>query len=218
VTERSSHQREVNNLLQRRPSWTDDDVLRFTALIRQDHLNEQEELHAKEASQVADAEVEREFNELMRSILSRYHEEQIWSDKIRSASTYGSLAALGLNLVVFILAIVLVEPWKRKRLAQTFEKRIEELSKETRAMIEGALLDLNSEFSLQRGLLEGLTIGSVTRGVGSGESSQIRSDIGENEISAVQSTDGRRLDNPAILLFGGAIAGGLMTWISSRMI
>ncbi len=116
VTQRAKSQREVNDLLQRKTSWTDDDVGRFTLLVRQDHLIEQAETKAKVEAQLSDDAVEKEFNELMRTILARYHEEQVWSDKIRSASTYGSLAVLGMNLFVFIMAIILVEPWKRKRL------------------------------------------------------------------------------------------------------
>ncbi|KAI0345728.1 hypothetical protein BDW22DRAFT_1418073 [Trametopsis cervina] len=131
VQQRAQSQREVNDLLQRKSSWTDDDVGRFTALVRQDHLFEQAESRAKQAVQTTEDAVEREFTELMRVILHRYHEEQVWSDKIRSASTYGSLTVLGLNVLVFILAITVVEPWKRKRLAQTFERKVQEMSSST---------------------------------------------------------------------------------------
>lgn len=89
----------------------------------------------------------------MRTILARYHEEQVWSDKIRSASTYGSLAALGLNMVIFILAIVIVEPLKRRRLAQTFEKKIEEMSLENTAMVDGGMKGLARHFEEQKQLL-----------------------------------------------------------------
>ncbi|THH05971.1 hypothetical protein EW145_g4407 [Phellinidium pouzarii] len=118
VARRSSSQRELNDLLQRKSSWNDADVLRFTELVRTDHAHELAEARARAAAADADGAVERQFGELMRTILARYHEEQVWSDKIRSASTYGSLAALGLNLIVFVFAIVLVEPWKRKKLVQ----------------------------------------------------------------------------------------------------
>lgn len=131
VQQRAKSQREVNDLLQRKSSWTDEDVGRFTALVRQDHLYEQSEACAKAEAIQTEEEVDRAFTELMRVILNRYHEEQVWSDKIRSASTYGSLTVLGLNVIVFILAIVIVEPWKRRRLAQTFEKKVEEMSAET---------------------------------------------------------------------------------------
>ena len=105
-------------------------------LVREDHSYEQAEARAKEAAKTADGDVERELTELLRSILARYHEEQVWSDKIRSASTYGSMTALALNLFVFIMATLVVEPWKRRKLAHTFEKKVEELSEETRDLLE----------------------------------------------------------------------------------
>lgn len=140
---RSQSQREVNELLQRKSSWTDGDVGRFTTLVREDHMFEQNESKAKEAVTDSDAVVDRELNELLRVILARYHEEQVWSDKIRSASTYGSMAALGLNLLVFMVATLAVEPWKRRRLAQTFEHKVDELSEQTRQMVMGEIQKIN---------------------------------------------------------------------------
>lgn len=154
VARRANSQREVNDLLQRKSSWTDVDVMRFTELVRQDHLHEQEEAQAKIAVAETDSMVETQFNEMMRAILSRYHEEQVWSDKIRSASTYGSLAALGLNLAVFVLAIVLVEPWKRRRLVQSFETRVLELNARNQAVIEDGLKELREHQAAQEKLLE----------------------------------------------------------------
>lgn len=127
VQKRSDSQREVNGLLERKSTWSDTDVSQFTALVRQDHALEQEEARAKAAVTQTEDEVEREFSALMRTILARYHEEQIWSDKIRSVSTYGQLAVLGVNVFVFVLAIVLVEPWKRRRLTQAFERKVQEM-------------------------------------------------------------------------------------------
>ena len=144
----------MNDLLQRKSSWTDGDVGRFTTLVKQDHLYEQEELRAKTAVDESEDAVEREFSHLMRTILARYHEEQVWSDKIRSASTYGSLAALGLNMLVFIMAIIVVEPWKRRRLAQTFEKKIEEMSMENAAQLETSMQTIEDHMARQGDLLE----------------------------------------------------------------
>lgn len=111
-------------------------------LVREDHSYEQAEARVKEAAKAADDDVERELNELLRSILARYHEEQVWSDKIRSASTYGSMAALALNLLVFVMATLVVEPWKRRRLAHTFEKKVEELSEETKDLLGKEIQEL----------------------------------------------------------------------------
>lgn len=80
----------------------------------------------------------------------------MWSDKIRSASSYYSLAALGLNLLVFILAILVVEPWKRRRLALTFEKRIQELSEETRQLVDGGIQNLLLHVEQQEELLNSM--------------------------------------------------------------
>lgn len=153
VLQRASSQREVNDLLQRKSSWNDEDVIRFTSLVRQDHLHEQEESRAKIGATQAEDSVEREFSELMRVILNRYHEEQAWSDKIRSASTYGSLAVMGVNMLVFLLAIVFIEPWKRRRLAQTFERKVEEMSAQNAELLESKAEALAKRFAGQDRLM-----------------------------------------------------------------
>ena len=149
VERRSASQRETNDLLQRKSSWTEDDVMNFTRLVRADHIHEQEEVRTKARYAELDAAADRQFAELMRTILARYHEEQVWSDKIRSASTYGSLAALGLNLLVFILAIVLVEPWKRRKLVQTFEQKVVELNLGHQRTTEASLGDIRAQVDAQ---------------------------------------------------------------------
>lgn len=162
VAKRSASQRETNDLLQRKSTWSEEDVLNFTRLVRADHIYEQEEARTKARYAELDAAADKQFAELMRTILARYHEEQVWSDKIRSASTYGSLAALGLNLAVFVLAIVLVEPWKRKRLVQSFEQRVVELNsdhqKATDANLDAIKAQVDSQWetlaSIQAMLLQ----------------------------------------------------------------
>ncbi|KZT11980.1 uncharacterized protein LAESUDRAFT_719932 [Laetiporus sulphureus 93-53] len=156
VLQRAVSQREVNDLLQRKSSWTDEDVIRFTDLVRKEHLREQEETYAKNAAIDAESAVESEFSELLRVILNRYHEEQAWSDKIRSASTYGSLAVVGVNTIVFLLAIILVEPWKRRRLAQTFERKVEQMSTENSEALDKAATELTDRLDGQAQLLSQL--------------------------------------------------------------
>jgi hypothetical protein len=62
----------VNDLLHRKSSWGDGDVLRFTELVRQDHLHEQEELRAKVELGELERKVEEGFEGLMRAILNRF--------------------------------------------------------------------------------------------------------------------------------------------------
>ena len=75
-------QREVNDLLTRKSSWLASDVARFTALVQEDHVNERKERDAKIEAAREEERVERTLDSLMKAILGRYHEEQIWSDKV----------------------------------------------------------------------------------------------------------------------------------------
>ena len=153
LIQRANSQREVNDLLQRKMTWTVTDVARFTELVPQDHHLQQKEVRMKADVDEAEEMVEREFSQLLQLILARYHEEQIWSDKIRSASTYGSLVALGLNMLVFISAILVVEPWKRRRLVQTFEGKISELSVGNASSFQESMNVLGNQIEQQKRLL-----------------------------------------------------------------
>lgn len=135
VQERSSSQRETNDLLSRKNSWSESDLSRYTELLRKEHALTRSEANAEQNLERTEAEVQLAFDELMKAVMVRYHEEQIWSDRMRGWSTYGSLVVAGLNAFLFILAILLVEPYKRKRLAQTFEERLVSAEEQSRGLI-----------------------------------------------------------------------------------
>lgn len=131
INSRSASQREVNQLLQRKHAWTSNDLERFTALYRSDHANEQSESAAQEQLVAAERKAEEVAAKLSASILARYHEEQIWSDKIRRMSTWGTWGLMGVNVLLFLVFQIGVEPWKRKRLVKGFEEKVlEALEKE----------------------------------------------------------------------------------------
>lgn len=79
-------------------------------------------MQAKDAYQTCEKKMDREYMELARSIMERYHEEQLWSDKIRSVSTYGTWALMVVNLLLFVAVQTVFEPRKRKRLTDRFEE------------------------------------------------------------------------------------------------
>ncbi|RDW69618.1 hypothetical protein BP6252_08638 [Coleophoma cylindrospora] len=124
VAERASTQREVTTLLARKDSWTPTDLERFTSLYRSDHSNEQ--AVQESATRLADAEREAEHaaTTLSSSILARYHEEQIWSDKIRRMSTWGTWGLMGVNVLLFLVFQLGFEPWRRQRLVHGFEEKV----------------------------------------------------------------------------------------------
>ncbi|KAI7976762.1 hypothetical protein EIK77_009993 [Talaromyces pinophilus] len=126
INRRSASQREVNELLQRKHAWSATDLERFTSLYRSDHANEVAETEAQELLTKAENELEEATARLNRSILSRYHEEQIWSDKIRRMSTWGTWGLMGVNVLLFLIFQILVEPWRRRRLVKGFEEKVKE--------------------------------------------------------------------------------------------
>ncbi|OKL58315.1 hypothetical protein UA08_06538 [Talaromyces atroroseus] len=126
INRRSASQREVNELLQRKHAWSPADLERFTSLYRSDHTNEIAEVEAQEALTKAEHDLEEATAKLNRSILSRYHEEQIWSDKIRRMSTWGTWGLMGVNVLLFLIFQILVEPWRRQRLVKGFEEKVKE--------------------------------------------------------------------------------------------
>ncbi|CAG7981673.1 unnamed protein product [Penicillium salamii] len=131
INRRSMSQREVNELLQRKHAWSSTDLERFTLLYRNDHTNEVAETETSHALSASEREAEEAAAQLSKSILSRYHEEQVWSDKIRRMSTWGTWGLMGVNVLLFLVFQILVEPWRRRRLVKGFEdKVVEALEKE----------------------------------------------------------------------------------------
>ncbi|KAJ9604366.1 sensitivity to high expression protein she9 [Cladophialophora chaetospira] len=131
ITQRSNTQREVNDLLHRKHTWSPSDLERFTSLYRSDHANEQTEAAAQKRVGDAEARYEEASTKLAKAILARYHEEQIWSDKIRQMSTWGTWGLMGLNVLLFVIFQVVLEPWRRRRLVKGFEEKVELAIKET---------------------------------------------------------------------------------------
>ena len=126
IATRSTSQREINDLLQRKNSWSPQELERFTALYRSDHTNEIAEQQAQQELMEAERIAEDTNTELSKNILARYHEEQIWSDKIRRMSTWGTWGLMGVNVLLFLVFQVLVEPWRRARLVKGFDEKVRE--------------------------------------------------------------------------------------------
>ncbi|KAL8673407.1 MAG: hypothetical protein Q9168_002197 [Polycauliona sp. 1 TL-2023] len=126
IKQRSTSQREVNELLQRKHIWSPADLERFTELYRSDHANELDENKSHETLVKAEKDAEEAGAKLSESILARYHEEQIWSDKIRRMSTWGTWGLMGVNVLLFLVFQIGVEPWRRRRLVKGFEEKVQQ--------------------------------------------------------------------------------------------
>lgn len=134
IRTRSESQKEVNELLQRKSSWSPSDLERFTTLFRNDHSNSQQEVVTQQELTDAEIKADQARTELGNMILARYHEEQIWSDKIRRASTWGTWGLMGFNILLFVIVQLGLEPWKRKRLVANFEEKVRQVVNEERGL------------------------------------------------------------------------------------
>ena len=146
-------------MLQRKHAWSPQDLERFTSLYRSDHANEQAETSAREAVTAAERKAEEASSRLGATILARYHEEQIWSDKIRRMSTWGTWGLMGMNVLLFMVFQIGVEPWRRKRLVKGFEEKVlEALEREgaaTSAATGAALAALQATHAASSGKTSG---------------------------------------------------------------
>ncbi|SCU88599.1 LANO_0D02564g1_1 [Lachancea nothofagi CBS 11611] len=142
---RAKSQSEVSELLQRKNSWSPQDLERFTLLYKDDSLNSKREEEAKNRLQEVEAREEELSDSLYRAILTRYHEEQIWSDKIRRTSTWGTFILMGMNILLFLVFQLLLEPWKRRRLVGSFEDKVK-LALDEQATLQSTRLTEMSDY------------------------------------------------------------------------
>ncbi|KAF9316684.1 sensitivity to high expression protein she9 [Podila horticola] len=125
---RSDTQKAINDLLQRKHLWSPNDVIRFTDLYRSEHANEQAEQKTKAEYKQAESNVEEKSRRLTRVIMERYHEEQVWSDKIRAASTYGTWGLVTVNVMAFLIVQAFVEPRRRRKQVERYEELVQDLT------------------------------------------------------------------------------------------
>jgi sensitive to high expression protein 9 len=97
VTRRADSQRNLNELLSRKSTWNEQDLSRYTELLRSEHGDSQHEKETTERFERMGDRVNAAWDDVVRKTLDRYHKEQIWSDRVRATSTYASYAIAGLN-------------------------------------------------------------------------------------------------------------------------
>lgn len=124
-------QKEHLQLIMRRDSWSEPDIRRFADITSSEMLTKRE-LDASRL-RLKDCEVLQETTkkEYMDTVRKRYHEEQLWQDKWRVISTYGTWALIGINSMVFIISQYLQkhrEDERIRRFSQLMEEKFHELA------------------------------------------------------------------------------------------
>ena len=125
-TAESLSRKEVVALLERRHSWSDTDLERYMSLIRSEHLNDQAVQSAKDAVTAAEQSLDEARNKMEKMERMQYHEEQIWSDTIRRNSTWVTFGLMGVNILLLLVTMGVVEPWRRKRMVREIKAAMEE--------------------------------------------------------------------------------------------
>ena len=116
-------QRDMATLLARKASWVQSDKARFAELIEDDYRLETEVAQAAKAVEDAEAREQALTNEWVAGMSKQYYEHQVYSDRIRRASTWGTWGLMGVNVLLFLLLQFVAEPWKRGRLLNSMEER-----------------------------------------------------------------------------------------------
>jgi sensitive to high expression protein 9 len=122
----STSRKEVVGLLERKHAWSDADLERYMTLIRSEHLNDQGVQAAKDSVVAGEVSLEEARTRLEKRERMQYHEEQIWSDTIRRNSTWVTFGLMGLNIFLLLATLVIIEPWRRRRLVKEIRRTLEE--------------------------------------------------------------------------------------------
>ena len=95
-------QKEHMNLMMRRENWSESDITKFAEVTSNEVKVKRALDEARTSLQKSEEEQEVRQLEYMDAVRMRYHEEQIWQDKWRVISTYGTWILIGLNSIIFI--------------------------------------------------------------------------------------------------------------------
>jgi hypothetical protein len=90
------------NLMMRREQWDSNDASSFVEVTASDVQTRQSLANARNELRKAEENASRCQRDYMDIMRQRYHEEQMWQDKWRMMSTYGTWALIGLNSIVFL--------------------------------------------------------------------------------------------------------------------
>ncbi|RKP21872.1 hypothetical protein ROZALSC1DRAFT_20150 [Rozella allomycis CSF55] len=86
VERRSDNQKELQELLQRKGSWSDTEIIRFAELHREEMKCDTNVKEAKKNLKYMEQVVDEAHQHLMNVMRERYHEEQLWSWTLKKIS------------------------------------------------------------------------------------------------------------------------------------
>jgi hypothetical protein len=112
-------QSQHTQLLQVRDKWTPTQAQEFSTVVQEEVRIRNDLQHAKQNLSEREAQQASTQVEYMNDLRRRYHEEQIWQDKWRIMSTFGTWGLIVLNSFVFLISQYLYRLRETKRSKDT---------------------------------------------------------------------------------------------------
>ena len=135
VKQRSQTQAEINLLLQRKTEWNESDVKRCTDFYTIEHGLKQAEKDAKSKCIDQELIVDSQHNEFLRNLRRVYSEENALANKSRVMNSYVTWGLIALNSSIFLISMFFIEPYKRRKFEERFQKVVELENKKTVAVL-----------------------------------------------------------------------------------
>ncbi|KAJ3021590.1 UNVERIFIED_CONTAM: sensitivity to high expression protein she9 [Siphonaria sp. JEL0065] len=169
IDDRRRCQKEINSLLQRKDSWVDEDIHRFTELYRKDLTLEATETSTKQAYKQTSDQYEVIHQEYLNQIRERYIDEQLFSDKIRSASTWWTVGLISAHLAIFLM-VSIRDPWVKKRDRTELVALVQDVLEKENAALQSSIKETLAESSVSTRssdsvavLNDNITLETITR-------------------------------------------------------
>jgi hypothetical protein len=112
-------QSQHTQLLQVRDKWTPTQAQEFAAVVQTEVQVRNDLQYAKKNLSEQEGQQASTQVEYMNDLRRRYHEEQIWQDKWRIMSTFGTWGLIVLNSIVFLISQYLYRMRETKRIKDT---------------------------------------------------------------------------------------------------
>ncbi|KAJ3064379.1 sensitivity to high expression protein she9 [Podochytrium sp. JEL0797] len=140
IDDRRRLQKELNSLLQRKDSWVDEDIHRFTVLYRKELSLETAETTTKQEYKKSSDAYDATHQEYLNQIRERYIDEQLYSDKIRSASTWWTVGLISVHLAIFLM-VSIRDPFVKKRDRKELVALVQETLRVENATLQSSVLN-----------------------------------------------------------------------------
>jgi sensitive to high expression protein 9 len=131
-------QTQHSQLLSSRDKWTSTQAIQFAKLLENEVQIRTNLEVAKSDLSNKEIQLSKYQMEYMNNLRKRYHEEQVWTDKWRILSTYGTWGLIGLNSIVFLVSQYMFRQREIQRM-KDFEGLLKETLVSNSVALEAAI-------------------------------------------------------------------------------